>query len=416
MKSKSNKQLWLSVFSLLTGSIASEVFTFALGMYILKIYKSSFLFSLIILTGPVISLLLSPLIGHIVDNFSHKKIVLISQSVSIIIMLIATILIFNWFNKYIFILLVIVLSGILEACDAFQSTAYKASTTGIVVKENQQKIIALEQGVNIVVTLLSPILGGVLYAMLPIKYFFSFDLIGEILTLLLIIPINFQLFSTSKIQVTQGRKHIFEDFKEGIDFIIKDKILVSLTIFSIVINLCLASINVGVPYILLTKLSMNTREYGIIQALLALGMLGASLIWSATKLKSSLLRTTSLFGLLVTLSLILFCLPIASRSYVGITYGIAMTILGLAIVSINMPSSIYIRTQVKEDYQGRINIFFNSTLGILTPIGTAVFGMLFERVSGTILFFVAALMILLMSVLLMTEDRESSNEMHAKSR
>lgn len=414
MKNKSNKQLWLSVFSLLTGSIASEVFTFALGMYILKIYKSSFLFSMIILTGPVVSLLLSPLIGYVVDNFSHKKIAMISQSVSIIVMAIATLLIFNWFNKYIFILLVIILSGILEACDAFQSTAYKASTTGIVVKEDQQKIIALEQGVNIVVTLLSPILGGVLYAILPIKYFFSFDLIGEILTLLLIIPLNFQLFSTLKTAVTQKRKHILENFKEGISFIIKDKILVSLTVFSVVINLCLASINVGVPYILLTKLSMNTREYGVIQALLALGMLGASLIWSTVKLKSSLLKTTGLFGLLVTLSLILFCSPIASRSYVGITYGIAMTILGFAIVSINMPSSIYVRTQVEEDYQGRINIFFNSTLGILTPIGTAVFGILFEKVSGTILFFVSALIILLMSILLITENNVTSNEVHTK--
>lgn len=222
------------------------------------------------------------------------------------------------------------------------------------------------------------------------------------------------MFSTLKTAVTQKRKHILEDFKEGISFIIKDKILVSLTVFSVVINLCLASINVGVPYILLTKLSMNTREYGVIQALLALGMLGASLIWSTLKLKSSLLKTTGLFGLLVTLSLILFCLPIASRSYVGITYGIAMTILGFAIVSINMPSSIYVRTQVEEDYQGRINIFFNSTLGILTPIGTAVFGILFEKVSGTILFFVSALIILLMSILLIAENNVTSNEVHTK--
>ena len=139
-------------------------------------------------------------------------------------MLFSTILIFNCFNKYAFVLLVIILSGVLEACDAFQSTAYKASTTGIVIEGDQQKVIALEQGSNIVVTLLSPILGGLLYAILPIKYFFSFDLIGEILTLLLIIPLNFQLFSVLDTSISKKEKHVFEDFKDGISFIIKLKV------------------------------------------------------------------------------------------------------------------------------------------------------------------------------------------------
>ncbi|WP_338216013.1 MFS transporter [Companilactobacillus muriivasis] len=403
-KRKSGVQISLAISSLFIGSFASELFTFALGMYVLKVYKSSILFSLIIFIGPFLSFIFSPFIGHLVDHFNHKRIVVMAQVASTLVLSIVAYFLFVVGNKIYFPTIIVVLAGLLELCDAFQSTAYKASTTGVVPTADQQKLIALEQGVSIIASLLSPILGGGLFAIIPVVSFFILDIIGEIVALILILFLNFNFAEVAKIDEKPKEQSILLDSKEALSFIKSDKILASMATFGIIANFSMASINVGIPYVLVTLFKMKSLLFGIIQALIAVGMLTASILWSVKHVNASLTKMTGIFGLITTFSFVLFCLPLFTKLNMFIVYAISMLILGLSVTSINMPVSIYIRTKIPFEIQGRVNAFFNSAVSVLTPVGTAVFGLLFNKVSPIILFGITGTILLILSIFMFSID------------
>ncbi|MFC6176823.1 MFS transporter [Companilactobacillus huachuanensis] len=403
---KSGVQISLATSSLFIGSFVSELFTFALGMYVLKFYKSSILFSLIIFIGPFLSFIFSPFIGHLVDHFDHKRIVIIAQISSTLVLSIATYFLFVVGNKTYFPAIIVVLAGLLELCDSFQSTAYKASTTGVVLPADQQKLIALEQGVNIIASLVSPILGGSLFAVIPVISFFILDIIGEIVALILILFLDFNFAGVVKVNEKPVEQSILLDSKEALSFIKSDKILTSMAIFGILANFSMAAINVGIPYVLVTLFNMKTTLFGIVQALSAVGMLTASILWSVKHVKTSLTRMTGIFGLLTTASFILFCLPLFTKLNIFFVYAISMLILGMSVTSINMPVSIYIRTKIPFEIQGRVNAFFNSAVSVLTPVGTAVFGILFNKVSPIILFGITGAILLILSIFMLSVGTE----------
>ncbi|WP_125762049.1 MFS transporter [Companilactobacillus hulinensis] len=397
MEKKSKIQISLATISLFIGSFSSELFTFALGMYVLKVYKSSILFSLIIFIGPLFSFILSPFIGHLVDSFNHKKIVVLAQIASVLVLLLGSYSLIIG-NKTYFPIVIIIMSGLLEICDSFQTTAYKASTTGVVLKADQQRLIALEQSVSIISSLLGPIAGGSLFSAIPVVSFFIIDIIGEIVALILMALLDFNLSGVATTGEQHKKKTVLLDFKEALSFIKGDKLLESMAFFAMFANFSLASINVGIPYVLVTLFNTKSTIFGIIQALSAVGMLAASLLWSVKQIKKNLTSMTGVFGLLVTLTFFLFCLPLFTKINMSFTYGVSMLLLGMSVTSINMPVSIYIRTKVPFDIQGRINVFFNSTINILTPFGTALFGVLFNKVSPIILFAITGVILLILSV------------------
>jgi len=412
-KAKSRVQISLATSSLFVGSFASELFTFALGMYVLKVYKSSILFSLIIFIGPMLSFVFSPFIGHLVDHFNHKKIVVMAQIASTAFVLIATYFLFVVGNKTYFPVVIVLLSGFLELCDSFQSTAYKSSTMGVVFQADQQKLIALEQGVNIIASVLGPIVGGGLFMAIPVISFFFIDLVGEVLALVLILFLDFNFSGVNETSESPKQQSVLSDVKEALKFIKSDRVLASMAFFGIIANFSLAAINVGIPYVLVTLFKVKATLFGLVQALAAVGMLLASILWSVKKTKASLTNLTGIFGLIITFSFALFCLPLFTNLNIAFVYAIAMLILGLSITSVNMPVSIYIRTKIPFEIQGRVNIFFNSAVGILTPLGTALFGLLFNKVSPIILFAVSATILLVLSLFMFFIGEPHAEESHA---
>lgn len=75
---KSKNQLLKSILASFTGTLGSSIFSFSLGLMLLEKTGLSIRFGLSIRITALIGLLLSPLVGPIVDKFSRKFIILTS--------------------------------------------------------------------------------------------------------------------------------------------------------------------------------------------------------------------------------------------------------------------------------------------------------------------------------------------------
>jgi MFS family permease len=76
------------------GTFGSAMLSFAIGLYILRRTGSALSMGVSLITGPLATVLLTPLVGYIVDTMKHKRIMVLAQ-IATSITLVAFALIFR---------------------------------------------------------------------------------------------------------------------------------------------------------------------------------------------------------------------------------------------------------------------------------------------------------------------------------
>lgn len=137
MEKKAKLQKILIIFSHLVGRLGSSIFSFGIGLMILRETGSASNFGFTQVIGPVVALLLLPFTGSIIDKVNHKKIVVVAQLSSIfgiVLFLLAN-------NAQILpkLILIYILHTILVVTDLFLDTTYSSSMISMVAKEEVQK-------------------------------------------------------------------------------------------------------------------------------------------------------------------------------------------------------------------------------------------------------------------------------------
>ncbi|WP_143462406.1 MFS transporter [Levilactobacillus enshiensis] len=395
----SRLQMTMATVSLFIGSATSEFFSFALGLYVLKMTASPLLFSVVAFVGPAAQTLLTPLIGYLVDKFPRKLVALTAQATSVVIMAIFV------FNIKVALrtpaLSIILLVTLLNVCDGFQSTSYKASSNQMVMPEDLQKLVSLEQLGSTITTLAAPILGGILYSYLPLRTFSLIELGGETVVLLFIMALRFHYFATTTQPEEKDDTHVWESFKQGLTYIKTSTVLRALLFFIVIMDLAFSAISIGLPFITVKILNIPNTLYGIIQAATSFGMILGSLVLSfSNKVIQKLPKIFNIgllfCGLLAVLSFV--SLNIFSKNISVVFYIIILMLVGLVIIGINIPFATFIRKNTPDKLQGRVNITVNTTASLSTSLGVLLFGVLFGKFSPTIVFAVVTLFLLAISI------------------
>ena len=82
MKKKSNRQIFLRCLLTLLSQLGSSMLIMGISLFIFEKTNSSISFGINMIIGPLATVLLSPIIGKIIDSYSHKRIIIINQIVS----------------------------------------------------------------------------------------------------------------------------------------------------------------------------------------------------------------------------------------------------------------------------------------------------------------------------------------------
>ncbi|MBA1393372.1 MFS transporter, partial [Lactobacillus sp. XV13L] len=308
----------------------------------------------------------------------HKVVALVAQGGSVLVMILFTSL-FRAVETLGLKIIVIGLTTVLLAiCDNVQSTSYKASTMQMVVDKHRQKLVSYEQLTSALVTTLAPIVGGVLFGLLAIEVTGVFELVSEVIVLLIIWRLNFYLVEAKK--AAHREFSLVESFVDGLKYLLANKNLQKLLLFAIFANFALSSLEVGLPVIMLQDRHIGAQAYGITDSFGAIGMIVASLLLGSVELRQNYLRLTGKLGLLMTGSFLILALTslVNNRVLVVLTFSVCMLVIGGALAGINLPYSMYVRTKVDEDKQGRVGSATSALVSALAPVGYAFFGIMFN--------------------------------------
>ncbi|WP_257614345.1 hypothetical protein [Oenococcus oeni] len=74
--------------------------SFAIGLYILRRTRSALGMGISLVTGPIVSLCITPFVGYAVDTYSHKKIMIASQLGTIVSLLLFALFFIEFPNIY----------------------------------------------------------------------------------------------------------------------------------------------------------------------------------------------------------------------------------------------------------------------------------------------------------------------------
>lgn len=379
------------------GTFGSGMLSFAIGLYILHRTGSALGMGITLMVGPLVALFLTPVVGYIVDTRSHRGIMIAAQ-IGTSIGLLAFALTFMQWPQYYYQELIGLLI-ILTITDRFLSTALSASLVTLFPSQTLQRVNSLNQSVTSLAQLVSPIIGAVIYSFLSIATFALVEIIFELLTLACILRLTFDVVPASQPAEAAptsldpaAKQSLFTNFGDGLHYLKGNRLILLSCLFGAGINFLFAAVNVGLPYIQVTLLKMPNTLYGLTDSGFAVGMILGGISLSMMTLKHHPFLV-SLWGIM-TLAIILMFLGIPVQLGWSMTgnvlfYGLFNATIGIVLVMVNTPIQTMMQKLVPPAMQGRVFMLSGTVSSLLMPLGTLVFGALFDRLAAWLILLIA---------------------------
>lgn len=376
--------LWTFVTSKMISSFGAQVCAFAISFYILSITGSAMSFAIVLVCNIIPRTVIAPFAGYVVDNYSRKKIVIISQFIETICLItLWAVISFVGFHLW----LLYIGTALISICGTFCSLAFSASISSLVNAERLQQAMSLNQMSVSFSAILAPVFGGWIYGMIDLTTFFIFYSIASFIALILESTMNFKLYST--IDENKEKEKVWESIKLGFHYLKGKQVVKTIIIVALFINFLFGSFEIGQSYILIEKLKITESQFGLVNGSFALGMLIMSIVLATRKAFTYPLVISKIFLLCTSIYFILIPIPLHVpflASIAPIFYIIVMFCFGATLILVNMPIGVMMQTEIEESYRGRVFSIMDTFGTALMPIGMLIFGVLFDVLPATFIF------------------------------
>ncbi|MBZ5962526.1 MFS transporter [Leuconostoc gasicomitatum] len=382
-------------------NLAITSLNFFFGLYFLQITRSAFIFGTLTIIGPLVSLMLTPIMTRIVDTGSHKKILLIAQIISFVFLVVYWVVVRDHLDvgtlSYVYILMIII-----RVSEELFIVTLKASTTQLVEKYDYQRLNASVQSATSVANILGPIVGGLAFSLLTLPFFIS--LIIFLVGMSILFTRTLKLAPLHRLSATDKNS-----FLMVIKFVKARPEILSLVIIAMFINLFASSITIGLPILVIKQLSLSKLVYSFLESLTSVAMVGGGILLTVHTIKDNL-KMMYQSMLCFTIIIVLFGFPeLITRNYLIIIgfLGILVVVFGLIVVVANTAMTTYLQIEVPENKQGGVYSIINAISQLFIPLGGLCYGLLFDRFESYQVFISSGLVafVIIIGLLLLTKKR-----------
>ena len=356
---------------------------FALPLYLLEQTASSSLYGSVTALAFFPSILLSPFGGMIADRFNKRNIMVLLDFGTAVLLGVCALLLGHADLVTLLSITLMLLYGI---AGAYQPSV-QASIPLLVPSECYLQANSVINTVSSFSALLGPALGGVLYGLygpMPLLWLCSLCFTASaVMEIFIHIPQN----HPPKVHGLWNT--IRSDLASSLRFIVRDKPAIGQALAIIcAINLFLSSmLSVGLPYIITQRLElggMSSTLYGFTEGALAAGGLIGGV---CAGIFAKRLRPQSTGTLLIACSVCVFPMAFSLCSFVPAlcTYAVlTLFCFGISFFSTLLTVQIlsYIQSETPEMLLGKVlSVVFTLSM-CAQPLGTALYGSLFEFCNG----------------------------------
>ena len=401
------KNLGLFIIGKLISVFGSAIYTFAIGLYVLKQTGSGFSFALTLFVGLIPTIIFSPVAGYMSDRFDKKKIVVFMDFANGMMFLILFVLTLKFeLNQP----MIYISTFMTTVFTTFFGIAFEAAKPNLVADEKLMSINSLSKVIDSTALILAPVLGGLIFAFTDIKTFILINAVCFIFSagIETMIDFNYNIKSTAEINDDGG---FVEDIKDGLTYIRKSSEIVKMINVLVILNFFISfSVTVPLPYIINNLLNLSSNQYGIIQGAFPVGMiLGAVAVGKIIeKIDYMKLLIFSSITLSVAISLLGLPLVLADASSLAymIYYISIMVIFGIAISFIDVPILWLMQKSIPDNLRGKVLSISMSIVKLIAPLGLVISGMIINSVPVYIMTFAGGGILMLSNLMILNQKNK----------
>jgi MFS family permease len=324
----------------LISSIGGGLTAFGIGVYVYQKTGMASHVAMVTLLSFLPTLLLSAPAGVLADRYDRRLIMILGDGLSALGPLFILFCLLNndvqlW-QIYVGVTISSIFFSLLEP-------AYRATITDMLTGDQYTKASGLAQAAGSAKYLISPVIAGFLLKYFDISLLLTIDICTFFVTLATTLVVRRGLESKKKTENTA----FLSDFKEGFRALSKNKGVMTLVFMGTFITLCLGYIQtLASPMILSFS---NSTTLGVVQALMATGMLVSSVLLGVVPIKRGYVKVLcfSLFGSGVFMVLFGMKENLTFITLAGILF---FSMLPFANTSIDY----LLRTNINNELQGRV--------------------------------------------------------------
>ncbi|GHI00188.1 MFS transporter [Neobacillus kokaensis] len=374
---KATYHLWTFTISKLISAFGAQVYAFAISFYILQATGSATSFAANLICNILPRTIAAPFAGYFIDNYSRKKIVIFSQIATTLA--IGSLLIFS-ITSGLSLAAIYTTSCVLSLTSMFSGVAFSSSITGLVDQNRIQKAMSLNQMSISFASIGSPAVGGLLYGAVSMPTFLILYMTASILAVLLEMTMNFSLFS-SRNPEEDIKEPMWQSMRSGIAYIKTQSLLMTVIWIALLINFFFGAYQVGYSFILIEKLKIASKQFGLTEGAFAAGMLLLSIYFTVRKEVKSPLKVSKwgIIGMGVIMAAIVLPLILTFQHNLIFGYYIILQ-LGLGTMSTitNTPIMVILQKQIDDRYKGRVFSILETMAMALMPLGMVLYGFLYD--------------------------------------
>ncbi|CAH0416064.1 MFS transporter [Periweissella fabaria] len=409
------RQIAIAVTSDFLSVTAGSIFSFAIGLHVLKDTNSILAFGSLQMVGPVMALLFSGLIGQIADTYSHKRIIISAELINLV-MYSGYIVLVNQFPKHLYLwtILIVIWTNVTSR---ISGVAYQASVVSLVPTKDVQRLSGLEQASVSLAGIMAPVLGGILYAAVNFHMLVLIILIESLVVLSATMALNFHAFQQvpSKAAVVEepsNQKSIryWQFIHQALTQYPGFKFL---TIFSPIVNFILSGLDLLLSVLIIKDLHLSATALGLSSAGIGIGSLIGGLLVARHPNFKAPIKLTSLMGLACCIPLISIgsASIVISQATVLLTTVVLMNVIfGIVIMFANVPLTAYLVQSIPQNAQGRVFSAISGITQVFSPLGILIYTGLLNVIPASRLLIIAGTLMLMATILLWITIGRSQNQ------
>lgn len=331
---------------------------------IYRLTGSAFLLGVAGFSSHIPIFLISPFAGVLIDRFSRRRILFLSQTLA---MLQAFVLAFLVLSGSVQVWHVIALGIVLGISSAFDIPGRQSFYSQLVSKkEDIQNAIALNSTLFHLARFIGPTLAGFVIAFFGEGICFLLNGVSFVAMLVALIMMKIE-----KINNSISGKKISEEFKEGFSYVFK-----SAPIKKILLIVALVSL-FGAPYVVLLPifakdiLGGGPVTLGLLTSFASIGALFSAFYIASIKTNEGTDKRLVIFGLIFSFSLIAF----AFSKILGLSLFL-ISFVGAGMMANNVSANSLIQNLISEDKRGRVMSLYTFSHQGVMPFGELLFGIL----------------------------------------
>ncbi|KAF6703579.1 MFS transporter [Bacillus cereus] len=375
------RNIILIMIGKMTSLLGAGIYTFAMGLYVLKTTGSGMGFATTLICGSIPRLICGPIAGAVADRVNRKWLVIGTDLLSSLTMFIMFILTTTFGPSLLFIY---VSAALLSICASFYSVSLTSSIPSLVDEGRIQKVSALNQTAASLSNILAPIIGGVVFGFFSIKSFFLLNSITFFLAVVVQLFIVFDLYKKEK---AESKEHFLTSIKEGFSYVKRQHEIYGLMKIAVGVNFFASALFVSLPYIIVQNLHLSSKQLGVVEGMLAVGMLIGAIALSVRKEVNDPFRSVYI-GLFLFASLSLctvFPLVVTIPKVASFIYYIAfMMLTGISMMVVNIPMQVHLQKTTDPSYLGRVFGLLETISTAIAPLGMIVYGLLLDMLPTSI--------------------------------